>query len=411
MQDNVTILVVDDVPNNLEVVRDTLISQGYTATTAISGERALRRLQKYVPDLILLDVQMPGIDGFETCRKIKENPQWQDIPIIFLTAQTDTESIVKGFSLGAVDYISKPFQEAELIARVCTHLQLRSLNRDLEKALSDLKTTQAQLVQAEKMSSLGQMVAGIAHEINNPISFIDGNIDPLEKYISELKELLFIYEQEYPHLTTSIQSKREEIDLDFLLQDVTSILRSMRVGSDRIQQIVQSLRNFTRLDEASRKVVDIHSGLDSTLLIVQHRLIDADGLPQINIIRDYGELPAILCHPSQLNQVFLHIINNAIDAIREDLDSSKDHEINICTETLDSEKVRISIANTGKIIPSEQHNQIFDPFFTTKPIGNGTGLGLFISYSIIKNHSGTISFSSQLGSKTTFEITLPCLSA
>lgn len=407
MQDKATILVVDDMPNNLEVVRDTLTSRGYTATTAISGERALNRLQKHVPDLILLDVQMPGIDGFETCYKIKKNPEWQNIPIIFLTALTDTDSIVKGFSLGAVDYISKPFQEAELLARVRTHLQLHSLNKNLEYTLSELKTTQAQLIQSEKMSSLGQMVAGVAHEINNPIGFIIGNLEPLEGYFEDLKGLLELYQEEYPYPNPSIQSRQKEIELDFLVQDVAKILRSIHVGSDRIQQIVQSLRSFSRLNASSYKAVDIHDGIDSTLSIVQHRLTAIGRSSQINVVRNYGELPLVKCHLGELNQVFLNIINNAIDAIRDGSNYSEIPEIRIGTKVLNTEQVCISIANTDSLISQVDQKRIFDPFFTTKPVGDGAGLGLFVSYSIIKKHGGTITVFSQPGKETSFEIILP----
>ncbi|MBT9311944.1 sensor histidine kinase [Leptothoe kymatousa] len=407
MQDKTTILVVDDIPNNLEVVRDTLISQGYLATTAISGERALKRLQKHIPDLILLDVQMPGIDGFETCRQIKQHPEWKDIPIIFLTALTDTDSIVKGFTLGAVDYISKPFQEAELLARVNTHLQLRSLNKNLETTLSTLKTTQAQLIHAEKMSSLGQTVAGVAHEINNPIGFIAGNLEPLEDYFEDLKELLALYQQEYPEPSSLIQAKQADIHLDFLVQDVPKILSSMQVGSDRIQKIVASLRKFACLDETPCKAANIHSGIDSTLSLMQHRLNATDTCSAISIIRDYGTLPSITCYPNQLNQVFLHILNNAIDAIRDCQDYDKTPEILIHTAVINDRQIQVSITNTGKIIPQKEQNRIFEPFFTTKPVGQGKGLGLFISYSIISNHGGTIKVSSQPDNKTTFEITLP----
>ena len=309
--------------------------------------------------------------------------------------------------MGAVDYIAKPFQEAELLARVRTHLELRSSNKKLENTLRELKITQAQLIQSEKMSSLGQMVAGVAHEINNPIGFIIGNLEPLEGYFEDLKGLLGLYQEEYPHPNPSIQSRQQKIELDFLVEDATKILRSMQVGSDRIQQIVLNLQTFSRLDESSYKSVDIHSGINSTLSIVQHRLSATGKLPQITIIRNYGDLPSIACYPSQLNQVFLNIIDNAIDAIRGYSDCSETPEICINTEVLDAKHIHISIANTGSPIPQEDQKQIFDPFFTTKPVGDGIGLGLFVSYSIIQKHGGTIKVFSQSGEKTVFEIILP----
>jgi len=425
-----TILIVDDTPNNLEVVRNILIAQGYTATTAISGDRAIKRLHKHVPNLILLDVQMPGIDGFETCQQIKQNPHWAKIPIIFLTALTDTDNIVKGFALGAVDYISKPFQEAELLARVETHLRIDSLTKHLEHTLGDLKKTQAQLIQAEKMSSLGQMVAGVAHEINNPISFIKGNLTPLGEHFSDVKGLLTLYQREYPHPSPSIQEKQEAIDLNFLMKDLENILRSLDIGSDRIKKIVLSLRNFSRLDESLCKEIDIHTGLDSTLSVLQHRLKATEKFPKINIIREYVDLPRISCHPRHLNQVFLHIINNAVDALRSPSDQTSQTQalqtqasnaqasnaqananeapkILIRTEDLKNHKIRISISNTGSPIPEADQKRIFDPFFTTKSVGEGSGLGLFVSYSIVQEHGGSITVSSQPEIGTSFNVILP----
>ncbi len=283
--------------------------------------------------------------------------------------------------------------------------------QDLEQALKTLQQTQAQLIQNEKMSSLGQLVAGIAHEINNPINFIKGNLAHIKSYIADMMSLLTLYQQEYPQPSRAIKAKREEIEFDFLCEDVNKILESMELGSHRIRQIILSLRNFSRLDESSIKPVDLHSGIESTLLILQHRFQGSENKCEIRVVKEYGNLPTITCYPSQLNQVFLNIINNAIDAIRDNFQSGENPEIRIRTEVIDSKWVRIAIANTDSIIPVNIQERVFDPFFTTKPVGRGTGLGLFVSYSIIQNHGGTLSVRSQLGQGTEFEIMLPHKSA
>jgi predicted ATPase/signal transduction histidine kinase len=279
--------------------------------------------------------------------------------------------------------------------------------QDLEQTLKKLQQTQGQLIHSEKMSSLGQLVAGIAHEINNPVNFIKGNLTHTEKYIADMMSLLMLYQQECLQPSPAIQAKWEEIDLDFLFEDVNRILESMKGGSNRISQIVQNLRNFARLDEAEIKAVDLHSGIESTLLILQHRLQVSENQPEVRVIKEYGDLPLVTCYPSQLNQVFLNIINNAIDAIRDNPENSEHPEIRIRTGVIDREWLRIAIANTNSTIPVSLQGRIFEPFFTTKPVGRGQGLGLFVCYSIIQQHRGTLTVSSQPTAGTEFEIVLP----
>ncbi|MEM1172445.1 MAG: ATP-binding protein, partial [Cyanobacteria bacterium P01_H01_bin.35] len=287
--------------------------------------------------------------------------------------------------------------------------QLQETLQQLQTTLEELQRTQTQLIQTEKMSSLGQMVAGIAHEINNPITFITGNISHTRSAIDELLDLIKLYQQEFPQATLAIEEKLADIDLEFLCDDLDRMLNSMQNGSDRIRKIIIGLRNFSRLDEAERKNADIHEGLDNTLMFVQHRLKSQTSRPEIAIIKNYGKLPLVHCYPSQLNQVFLQILTNAIDVLTTG-DSSTAPEIRITTETHNENSVRIYIADNGLGMSEKVRQKIFDPFFTTKPVGKGTGLGLSTSYQIItKQHHGELYCISQLGKGTEFAIEIPVL--
>ncbi|MEA5603131.1 AAA family ATPase [Nostoc sp. UHCC 0252] len=277
----------------------------------------------------------------------------------------------------------------------------------LELTLEKLYSTQAQLIQSEKMSSLGQLVAGIAHEINNPINFIYGNLQPASEYVVSLIELNNLYQQLYPQPLPEIAEKIADIELEFMVDDLQKLLSSMRVGADRIRQIVLSLRNFSRLDESEIKPVDIHSGIDSTLLILQHRLQNNSKHPEITVIQKYGQIPFVNCYASALNQVFLNIINNAIDALEES-DTNSQPTIIIQTESKETKKILIRIIDNGVGMSKSVQNKIFNPFFTTKPIGSGTGLGLSTSYSIVvEKHGGQLSCISAPGEGTEFIIEIP----
>ncbi|MBN3958680.1 ATP-binding protein [Nostoc sp. NMS8] len=304
--------------------------------------------------------------------------------------------------------------------------QLEAANCQLKLTLKELENTQAQLIQTEKMSSLGQLVAGIAHEINNPVNFIDGNIVIINEYIRNLLNLITLSQECHSPLGAEIQTYIEKIDLGFIKEDLPKILSSMKIGTQRISNLVLSLRNFSRLDEAEKKAVDIHEGLDSTLLILQNRLEGEGNHPDIQVIKEYGNLPKVECYAGQLNQAFMNILNNSIDTLRESIlgcnllavnvkitgnqePINNNPHIRICTEILDTNKVIIRITDNGCGMTEAVKQKIFDPFFTTKPVGSGTGLGMSISYQIINKHGGQLKCISEPLKGTEFIIEIPIM--
>ncbi len=303
---------------------------------------------------------------------------------------------------------------------------LRSTNLNLNQVVSKLRQTQVQLILNEKMSSLGQLVAGIAHEINNPINFIHANLGHLKTGFQDIVHLLSLYQQHYPQPQPEIQTQADAIDVNFLIQDIPSIFASMETGSKRIEDIILSLRNFARLDESERKLVDLHEGIDNTLLILRHRLNGTTAYPEIEIIKEYGNLPQIECYAAQLNQTFMNILSNAIDAIEylwvTKTKKSKSNQENINTLNLETTTPKITIrteisaanyavvriSDNGAGIPEAIQKRMFDLFFTTKNVGKGTGLGLSISYQIVvKKHGGNLKYKTQLGKGTEFFIEIP----
>lgn len=347
--------------------------------------------------LLLPIKNQSGEFGAIVCSHCSGDRVWSNSEIGLLQAVADQLAI-------AIDQAQLYNQSLAATSEAQTHAQR------LTEAMHQLQETQSQLIQHEKMSSLGQLVAGVAHEINNPVNFIHGNLTHANNYIQELLNLLHLYQEQYPNQNQDIQDYVEEIDLEFIAEDLVKLLASMKMGTNRIREIVLSLRNFSRLDEAEKKLVDIHEGIDNTLLILHHRFKDTGIGLGISVIKEYGNLPLVECYPGQLNQVFMNVLTNAVDALEEVIQQNKDFSptIRISTEVLDSDFVAIKIADNGLGITEAVRTKLFDPFFTTKPAGKGTGLGLSISYQIVvEKHGGSLKCESQPGQGTEFCIQIP----
>ncbi|ALF55133.1 histidine kinase [Nostoc piscinale CENA21] len=348
---------------------------------------------------INIGLQLWGLLIVHQCAKPRE---WQDTEINLLQQLADQAAIA--------------IQQAQLYEQSClSEAEARAKATQLEQTLIELQAAQTQLIQTEKMSSLGQLVAGVAHEINNPVNFIYGNLHYANRYTQDLLKIIELYQLHYPQPHPEIMSTARSVDLEFLADDLPKMISSMQIGADRIRSIVLSLRNFSRLDEAENKPVDLHEGIDNTLLILQHRLKSTANFTGIDILKDYGNLPLIECYAGQINQVFMNILTNAIDVLENQGDLAQDKfqlpkpKISISTRlATDTSRILIRIADNGPGMTEDVRKRIFDPFFTTKAVGKGTGLGLAISYQIIvEKHGGMMDCISEIGKGTEFWIEIP----
>jgi signal transduction histidine kinase len=461
------ILIVDDTLTNLQVLTQMLIEHGYKVRPARNGKLALKLVQSILPDLILLDIKMPEMDGYQVCKKLKANDRTRDIPIIFISALNKVFDKVKAFSLGGVDYITKPFQVEEVLVRIETHLQLRQLqqkfvaqSQELQTSLEHLKIThQKELIQSKKLATLGQMVAEIAHEINNPLSAIKSSLLPIDNfksyYIAQLPKFLYFLPEEQRQVILALipkilakkpvlsfkeqrqlkrklmrqleQNQIKNVDLvtdqlvnmgiydnielflsllkshdsEKLLEIISKLydfqagLKTIEIASKRASRIVIAMKNFCRFDKIGTKVmINIVDNIETVLIIYQNYF-----KRNVNIIRKYDSLPLVMCYADEINQVWMNLIYNALQAMH--------YKGTLTIEiTQQDNQVAVSITDSGEGIAAEIKDRIFEPFFTSKPAGEGSGLGLDIVKQIVEKHEGKIVVASKPG-ETTFTIFLP----
>lgn len=414
---NCTVLIVDDESINVVLFAAQLKRGGYSTISAPNGNTALRMARELRPDLILLDVMMPGMSGFDVAQALKSDSATKNIPIIMITALDDRASRLKALESGAEEFLTKPVMEIELLMRVRNLLKLKkyqdflaaqSTQLEEEVATGKIQLGEAldRLVQSEKLASIGQLAAGVAHEINNPIGFVKSNFGSLKRYIDDLMAVLASYESIealLPSDATAVRRLMElkaSTDLDFVCQDIQQLIAQSQDGIARVAKIIQDLKDFARSDIGSTWVLsNLSACLDSALSIASNEI-----KYKADVIKAYGALPEVECFPSQLGQVFLNMLVNAAQAINA---NGPRGCITIRSGCTDDRRVWVEICDTGcGMLPAEA-KKIFDPFYTTKPVGVGTGLGLSISYGIVQRHGGSIEVESTPGQGTCFKIVLP----
>jgi len=395
----------------IETVQQLLEGEGHTVKAAPDSQEGLDLAGQMPPDLIICDGALPQIGWLEVCRQLKADRELAGVYFILLAGPEQFDGAAE-VDESIDDFVFKPIVKRELLGRVRAGLRVRGLREELERSRLQLQQYRAQIVDTEKMSSLGELVAGIAHEINNPITFIYSNLTHVQTYATDIIELLRLYQKQSVNPSPDILQKQQDMDVEFVLDDSLKIVNSMRNGSDRIRQIILSVQDFSRTDRSGWQLFDVSDGLENTLLLLQHRLPAREGRRDIKVIKEYGNLPQVECYAGQINQAFLNIINNAIDALDgsiEELDSSEIGQfkpvIRIRTFVVDARRISIEISDNGTGMNEDVKAQIFDPFFTAKPAGQGSGLGLAVSYEIVvRQHKGELQCFSEPGKGTKVRI-------
>lgn len=403
------LLIVDD-EEDLREIFSCYLGDSYLCDTASSADEALARMARESYALVISDVMMPGRNGVELLREIMT--RHPGTAVVMVSGVDRPQRVLDAVRLGAYDYLIKPCDlsalsmtveralERRALLRAARHykLDLERRNEELRRSKAELERLQAQIIQSEKMASLGQLAAGVAHELNNPAGFLYGNIELLAESARGLERLLALYDAAPlpDEAAAEVRALKDETDYENVLADLGSIISDCREGAERIRDVVQNLRTFSRLDEAEFKKVDIHESIESTLRLLA-RYYSAD---KISLVRDYGDLPPVDCYAGQLNQVWLNLLVNAAYAVR------RGGEVRIETRR-EGDAVVVAVSDTGDGIAPEHLPRIFDPFFTTKPVGEGTGLGLSVTYGIVERHHGRIAVASRPGHGTTFTVTLP----
>ena len=415
------ILIVDDKPENIRFLSDFLSKQNYQIRKAINGQAALMAVKILLPNLILLDINMPGMGGYEVCKSLKNDPETSSIPIIFLSAGDDITDKIQAFQVGGIDYITKPFHLEEVLVRVQTQLtvqqlqnELKNKNEQLKNTIIDLKNTQYELIQKEKLVNASRITAGISHEINNPLSFILGNLNPAVEYTQILINVIQHYQQAFPNGTLEINNLIDEIDLDFLIEDFTMIMNSIRTGAERINSVVSAMYIFSRLNQSGIKQFNICESIDSVLITLSNKITLENEESLISVSRNYQDIPMLMGYANLFNQALLNLIQNAIDSFDSDLISIMESlfipTIWITTKTTEANQIIISIKDNGIGISEENIVHLFEPFFTTKVVGKGVGLGLFTSHQIISEiHKGTLTYHNCPEGGSEFVIEIPAI--
>lgn len=400
------ILIVDDELVSRKTLKKLMESIGECEAVE-NGEDALNVVDgENPPNLILLDITMPGMDGFEVCRRLKASPKVKDIPVIFLSANSRTDDITLGFELGAVDYITKPFHRAEVKARVKTHLTLKKMREDLEAQVEEiqekseqLRQKDLQLIGMDRIAGIGTLAAGIAHEINNPLGFVKSSIGSVQKGLDKMIRVLGYWDDKpLPEpLLADYMACLDEINFEHLTNTLGTKFDRIQRGIERIIKIVNTLRRFSNLDLETISKIDLNQGMEDAI-----EMLNTQNVKDVEFIKEFGEIPPIECSPNEINQCLLHILKNALDAV------AQNGIIKMMTSYDEKEShIVIRIEDNGKGMPPEVLKQVFNPFFTTKAVGSGTGVGLSLTERVVKRHGGRIDISSKEGEGTLVEIALP----